>query len=628
MFAVGNSRMAVCRFCSSLVARAGQDFSLVGKVSEVIPTGSRVGIGAHGKYLGEPFTVIGRVQLEWTSGVWDEWYVSFANERWGWLAEAQGRYYLTFPMPPRGLPPFEHLAPGESIDITGMGLFTVTDLKNARIVTAAGELPDAIEPDETPRTADLEAANGVFATIDYGAEDDGAQPVLFSGRQVTLESLELQGGAPDQDAPAPEGDALGCPNCGAPITRRVPEQTVRLTCGSCNALLDASAGAFQLIEVLKRHKDEPPIPLGTTGTVRGEKVMVVGWIQRGCFVDGVHYRWDELLLYDEKTTGFSWLILNEGHWSLAKPISAADVSMWNGASYKGQTYKSFSSVVGQVERVLGEFYWSVRVRDEARLEDFIAPPEGLSVERTQDEISWTHMVYVERAEVAEAFALPGIASEPRRGIGTLQPWPLESALKGLKRWIIGGMVTSFVLLIVFVMLPDRQVLTHRFTADELTAKDPTVDPNDVPLGVKVHTYLSEPFQLSGRSALEIKVKSDLDNGWAFVEGGVIHEESGEASIFAVETSYYHGYDDGESWSEGNLTGSQDLPAPRGGSCVLRTDIQWDGALRVPPTVTVEVIEGGWSGWQFLFVLMVLACPGLLLLHRRSFEKKRWEESNL
>ena len=46
-----------------------------------------------------PYEITGRVQIQHEAGgIWDEWYVAFRDgKRWGWLAEAQGRYYLTFP---------------------------------------------------------------------------------------------------------------------------------------------------------------------------------------------------------------------------------------------------------------------------------------------------------------------------------------------------------------------------------------------------------------------------------------------------------------------------------------------------------------------------------------------------
>lgn len=290
-FEVGSSHSAVCRFCNALVARQGQGFELIGKVANLLPTGTRIALGSRGKHLGQPFTVVGRLQLSWAGGVWDEWYVSFAGgeERWGWLAEAQNRYYLTFPMPTQNLPPAAALVPGRSFDIAPHGHFVVTDIKDATVASASGELPEAVSLTSASHSADLQGSKGIFATLDYGDVPGEAHPTLFVGVQVTLASLELEGGvASFEGVPQtpPEAEALLCKNCGAPVSVRVPGQTSRVTCASCNALLDLDNGSLRLIHVLERHREEPPVPLGTMGVLRGKDVMVVGWMVRGCDVWG------------------------------------------------------------------------------------------------------------------------------------------------------------------------------------------------------------------------------------------------------------------------------------------------------------------------------------------------------
>ncbi|WP_242531963.1 hypothetical protein, partial [Vibrio alginolyticus] len=52
-------------------------------------------------------------------GYWDEWYATFSNGWVGWLAEAQGRFYMTFFKPlPEGsvLPSFGEIAPGQILE--------------------------------------------------------------------------------------------------------------------------------------------------------------------------------------------------------------------------------------------------------------------------------------------------------------------------------------------------------------------------------------------------------------------------------------------------------------------------------------------------------------------------------
>jgi hypothetical protein len=627
-FEVGSSRSAVCRFCKTLVVRRGQDFDAVGKVSDLVPTGAKVNLGARGVYFGERFTVAGRVQLEWDQGVWDEWYVAFGDERWGWLAEAGGHYYLTFARAGVPIPAQGSLVPGQAIEIERLGRYVVTDLKRARVVGAMGELPDEIEMGATTYTADLESQDHAFATIDYGL--DGDEPVLFAGHEVGLASLELQGGLPPEatdTAAAQDDEAITCGNCGAPITLVVPGQTVRLVCGSCNALISAKK-AGKVIKVLDRHLEEPPIALGAKGKLRGAEVVVAGWMRRGCFVDQIHYPWDELLLYEPATTKFSWLVISEGHWSLATSIPAGEVERVGDTAYhKDKTFKRYSSVVGEVELVLGEFPWKVKIGEAATLEDFIMPPEGLSLEANGEEINWSFVEHLTHAEVAEAFKGTEVDDPPRIGVGAVQPWPLEKPLRELRFWIAGGVVALLVCTFAFGLSPDHYLVHHDFGLDDKPSLDPTAEGAEAPLPSRTMSWVSEPFAV-GRRAVEVRVNSTVDNGWVYLEGALIQEDTGEATFFGLESSYYHGYDDGESWSEGSRDHDKVLSSPGKGSYVLRADVQWDPALSSPPAISVQVSETGYSLWQLLLALSVVLSPLLFHFHRKGFEKRRWENSNV
>ena len=37
------------------------------------------------------FTLVGRLQLDYGQGPWNEWYAAFDDGDWGWVAEAQGK---------------------------------------------------------------------------------------------------------------------------------------------------------------------------------------------------------------------------------------------------------------------------------------------------------------------------------------------------------------------------------------------------------------------------------------------------------------------------------------------------------------------------------------------------------
>src|ERR1044072_396988 len=120
-FKQGSSIVVVCEFCHSVVARTDRALGDLGKVAEIVETGSPLDLGLTGSYQSVRFELTGRAQLgHEAGGFWDEWYAAFSDGRWGWLAEAQGRFYLTFQLPldPNiNLPSFEALQLGHRLAV-------------------------------------------------------------------------------------------------------------------------------------------------------------------------------------------------------------------------------------------------------------------------------------------------------------------------------------------------------------------------------------------------------------------------------------------------------------------------------------------------------------------------------
>ena len=119
-FKSGQSIVVICSYCRSAVARTDRDLKDLGKVAELVETGSPLDIGVRGQWKDQHFELTGRAQLgHEMGGQWDEWYATFSNGWLGWLAEAQGRFYLTFQYPiPENvqLPAFDQLQLGQPIN--------------------------------------------------------------------------------------------------------------------------------------------------------------------------------------------------------------------------------------------------------------------------------------------------------------------------------------------------------------------------------------------------------------------------------------------------------------------------------------------------------------------------------
>ena len=97
LFRTGSSVVVVCEFCNSVVARTDRGVEDVGKVADIVESGSPLEVGLRGVYLGVAFELTGRAQLQHAAGgFWDEWYAALADGRWSRLVEAQGHFHLIF----------------------------------------------------------------------------------------------------------------------------------------------------------------------------------------------------------------------------------------------------------------------------------------------------------------------------------------------------------------------------------------------------------------------------------------------------------------------------------------------------------------------------------------------------
>lgn len=242
-FAIGSSAVVVCNYCRTIVARTDRGVEDLGKVAAIIDTGSPLRVGLPGKYRGAGFRITGRTQMRHQAGgVWDEWYAAFDDGRWGWLAEAQGKYYITFKTKDRDAPPISALTIGSAVP--QVDDFVVTEIGEAELAAAEGELPWRPHPGDRYEYADLSGREGRFATIDY-SEDE---PIAFKGFETTLGDLGI-GGEPARKKRI-EVTKLNCENCGGPLELRAPDKAERIYCPNCGAGHDVGDGKLKLFQVL------------------------------------------------------------------------------------------------------------------------------------------------------------------------------------------------------------------------------------------------------------------------------------------------------------------------------------------------------------------------------------------
>lgn len=608
-FHIGSSAAVVCTYCRTIVARTDRGVEDFGKAAALIDTGSPLRIHLTGKYRGKQFRLTGRTQLRHQAGgVWDEWYAAFDDGRWGWLAEAQGRYYVTFKVAAEA-PPEDQLQLGMRVEE-----LTVTEIGTAELVTAEGELPWTPTPGGQYEYADLSGTDDKFSTIDY-SEDP---PVVFKGTGTTLTELGIAPGAAQNKRVSVE--KLACSKCGGPLDLRAPDLSERIYCPNCGAGHDIAEGRLKYFTTLKKKPVSPVIPLGTTGTIDGDKYVVAGFMQRSVTFDR-DYFWTEYLLFNA-SKGFRWLVHSDDHWSFVTPLGPGEVLdggtpelpskkvHWN-----SRTFSLFQTASARVTYVIGEFYWRVTVGETVDTADYIRPPEGLSKEVTKSgakEIAWSHARYETTGAIEAAFGVKDLARP--RTIGPMQPY---NGPKLGRPWLLFVTLLIVAAIVIAARLPNREVTRQTF---ELVPPDGSTEAS--------RTFMIEGLELSGTSNVMVNANAAVSNSWVYVAGDLIDVSTGMIDSFDMPLEYYSGVSDGERWSEGSKDKSRYIAAPnRKGTFALRLDVQWEPG-RQPPPLHVVVREGVFRWLYFILALLAISIvPMMTIFYRIHFESQRWKDSD-
>ena len=619
-FKSGSTIVIVCPFCRSAIARTDRALEDLGKVAEIAQSESPLKLGLKGEYKGSRFELTGRAQLRHElGGTWDEWYATFSNGWVGWLAEAQGRFYLTFYQPlPAGtvLPTFEGLQLGQTLpEIPNPTLLMVQERGRGTSMAADGEIPYKLTPGEQFAYADLAGKNNAFATIDYSMDP----PWVFVGSQVTLEEIGLGDAKPVQrEARAVSAAGMGCPNCGGPINLIAPDKAERVTCPNCDSLLDVNQGNLSYLKSLTPSPDQPAFvaPIGAEGSFKDDvKFKIIAAVVRSVTFDGIKYYWHEYLLYNPMV-GFRWLVHSDNHWNFVEPVNPADVTQSNSfaaggsVDYNGQKFKIFQDAPATVEYVKGEFYWRVEQGEVVRAVDYVAAPLMLSQEISPNEINWSVGTYLTNEEVEKAFA---VADLPKPwGVGPNQPFTGQF-------YYTWGALPLLALLVVAVIMIPLAGITKTVLSQEVILP-PMVN------ATTAQAVFSQPFDLKGNSNVRITAGAQVNNSWADLDIDLINDQSQEVESVNTPVEYYSGSDSDGAWTEGDKSTDATISSLPAGKYTLRVEGTWqDWQAQMPVSVKVE--QGVNRGVNFCCAFIVLLfVPIFGLIRKWSFEAGRWKDS--
>lgn len=482
-FASPGSVMAVCEYCQTTVLREGDALVAQGKQSLTIEDYSPLQIGSVGRFDGNDFALIGRVQLQYGQGVWNEWYIQFADGRSGWLSEALGLYSITIGSGTEtNLPTYDQLAINDSVRFEG-ALYQVNDRRDAYAIAGEGELPFIVGKGWETWVIDAQYKRESI-TLDYADSGPDSPPIVHKGRAVELLELDMQllkddrqisehasqadtgMGTTGADASYVHISKIECPNCGSPIPY-VEGATDFLMCPSCHSEVKLTGSTAKVVQMHSTMQNfDSTLPLGAKARIASADVIevsefslssddidkrlnqtpyhdyVVIGVMRFNEV-GEFATWTEYLLYS-LTDGFLWLSEESGGWFISRVLSEMPVADNGRLLYDEREWRQVDA--GYHSRVIfamGAFNWQVKINDSDLLIDYVNGEELITSEQTAREITYTHAKPISYATLEAWFGSylrpenshVATGFEEQGSLGGLLKW---HAILQVAAWLLAG----------------------------------------------------------------------------------------------------------------------------------------------------------------------------------------------
>lgn len=428
---------------------------------------------------------------------------------------------------------------------------------------------------------------------------------------------ERPGGSKDSaggKSSGPKAKNFACPSCGAAVTIRCPGETLSAVCDSCLSIIDTQDENYFILQryFAKTKQYKPKIPFGARAVLLGKKWECIGFVVRQD--EASHYTWEEYLLFNPYY-GYRWLTCNNDHWSLVTTIKKSPITKYQAATLDGKDYQLYYRGNASYKFVLGEFYWKIDTGGTVAMEDYIAPPYMLSMERDNNELVWSVSEYLPAEDVAKAFNLmkvnapKGIA--PNQPLVATQMWHQVS-----KTWMFFLCFLTVIQIFSAATAENKQVFQQGFAYVS---------------NMKVVDLTTPVFKVEKPMAnLAIKLYSPVANDWLYMEGDLVDNTKSETYPIEASVEYYQGYSDGEYWSEGGQSTTITISKVPAGEYYINMDLL-SGSFPTTGeqkgctlTVTRDAPQYGNYGWSLLFISIV---PIFLWLLSYGNEKNRWHDSD-
>jgi hypothetical protein len=398
---------------------------------------------------------------------------------------------------------------------------------------------------------------------------------------------------------------FSCSNCQTVTSVQVNANISYIACPKCNSYFKKRGTNEYVCEHhFKSSYYDNQFTIGQTAIFEGEKYCITGILIKN---QDSTVKWIEYVLQNGQG---NWMYLSEcdGHFILMNEIDF-EKKVGNHPAvldYENLFFDLYSYSVPDVEYAAGFFDFDILNKIE--LIEYIHPPYILSFERSSLEQTCFYGKHISRRNIKKAFNISQLPA--KNGIGMIQPF----------------FINFNNLLICLGCIAILILSTHWFLTKDRVEKE--VLQVDLPFEkYKQYNYISPSFVLEGSSApLSILVDSQVDNSWANVQVALINERTNEEIYASKDVEYYHGYTDGENWTEGGNFEEFNICGLAAGQYHLTFS-----PLKAPEdlsnrSINVRVIwnQPSLRNVYMVFIFMIIFGVGIYYISK-YFEESRWKE---
>lgn len=320
-----------------------------------------------------------------------------------------------------------------------------------------------------------------------------------------------------------------CPVCKTENKTDAEFNISEYICRSCSNLIDVPKNAST--KVVKKPIENVVLEVGQKGNINGTDYTVTGIIIRKY---GSTVFWREYYLKDKKGED-AFLSESDGHWVFLHIINALDVKKkLNGkvAEFHMKNYRWYETTQCIIHAAAGFFEDKLNFSI-ANYKEYINGTQMISQEQSGSETEFFFGKHISKYDVKKAFNISNLPNYT--GIGIVQPFYVN-AKQAINILAVSALLICFIQLYVVGTRTNALVFEQEVHFADVADKE----------------MVSKSFELSGGSApLNVEVSSNVDNSWANVGLGLVNEKNNEIVFASKDIEEYHGYEDGESWSEGS-----------------------------------------------------------------------------